>query len=73
MVRVAIGTSATVYEAHNDTVYVVETNIDDASGELIGNLVEQLAEVARDVTVISGTTKRADRPISSGLYRKIFG
>jgi uncharacterized protein (TIGR00299 family) protein len=58
VVRVAIGTSATVYETHNDTVYVVETNIDDASGELIGNLVEQLAEVARDVTVISGTTKK---------------
>jgi uncharacterized protein (DUF111 family) len=36
----------------------VETNIDDASGELIGNLVEQLAEVARDVTVIPGTTKK---------------
>src|SRR5919106_866553 len=40
-------------------VYVVETNIDDVSGELVGNLVEQLAEVAKDVTVISGTTKKS--------------
>jgi uncharacterized protein (DUF111 family) len=37
----------------------VETNIDDVSGELVGNLVEQLAEVAKDVTVISGTTKKS--------------
>ncbi len=37
----------------------METNIDDVSGELVGNLVEQLAEVAKDVTVISGTTKKS--------------
>jgi uncharacterized protein (TIGR00299 family) protein len=59
VVRVAIGTSGTVYETTKDTVYVVETNIDDVSGELVGNLVEQLAEVAKDVTVISGTTKKS--------------
>jgi uncharacterized protein (DUF111 family) len=59
VVRVAIGTSGTVYETVKDTVYLVETNIDDVSGELVGNLVEQLAEVAKDVTVISGTTKKS--------------
>src|ERR671912_668341 len=59
VVRVAMGTSGTAYETTKDTVYVVETNIDDASGELVGNLVEQLAEVAKDVTVISGTTKKS--------------
>jgi pyridinium-3,5-bisthiocarboxylic acid mononucleotide nickel chelatase len=59
VVRVAIGTSGTVYETSKDTVYVVETNVDDVSGELVGNLVEQLAEVAKDVTVISGTTKKS--------------
>jgi len=59
VVRVAIGTSGTVYETTRDTVYVVETNIDDATGELVGNLVEQLAEVAKDVTVISGITKKS--------------
>ena len=58
MVRMTIGSSTTVYETTKDTVYVVETNIDDASGELVGNLVEQLADVAKDVTVISGTTKK---------------
>jgi pyridinium-3,5-bisthiocarboxylic acid mononucleotide nickel chelatase len=59
VVRVTIGTPGTVYETTKDTVYVVETNIDDASGELVGNLIEQLAEVAKDVTVISGTTKKS--------------
>jgi uncharacterized protein (TIGR00299 family) protein len=59
VVRMTIGSSGTVYETTKDTVYVVETNIDDASGELVGNLVEQLAEVAKDVTVISGTTKKS--------------
>jgi uncharacterized protein (DUF111 family) len=39
----------------------VETNIDDASGELVGNLIEQLSEAAKDVTVISGLTKK-NRP-----------
>jgi pyridinium-3,5-bisthiocarboxylic acid mononucleotide nickel chelatase len=59
MVRLVIGTSGIVTETTKDTVCVVETNIDDASGELVGNLVERLAEVANDVTVISGTTKKS--------------
>lgn len=61
VVRVLIGTSGAVYETTKDMVYVVETNIDDATGELVGNLIEQLSNVAKDVTVISGTTKK-NRP-----------
>jgi pyridinium-3,5-bisthiocarboxylic acid mononucleotide nickel chelatase len=59
VVRVVIGTSGMIAETTKDTVCVVETNIDDASGELVGNLVEQLAEVTKDVTVISGITKKS--------------
>jgi uncharacterized protein (TIGR00299 family) protein len=59
VVRVVIGTSGIVTETMKDTICVVETNIDDASGELVGNLVERLAEAANDVTVISGTTKKS--------------
>jgi hypothetical protein len=59
MVRLLIGTSGIVAEAAKDTICVVETNIDDASGELVGNLVERLAEVAKDVMVIAGTTKKS--------------
>jgi uncharacterized protein (DUF111 family) len=61
VVRVLIGTSGAVYETTKDIVYVVETNIDDATGELVGSLIEQLSNVAKDVTVISGTTKK-NRP-----------
>ena len=59
VVRVLIGTSGTLAWASRDTVCVVETNIDDATGELVGNLVDKLSEVARDVTVIPGTTKKS--------------
>jgi uncharacterized protein (TIGR00299 family) protein len=60
LVRTLIGTSSIVVAAATkDTVCVVETNIDDASGEVIGNLVEQLTEVCKDVTVIPGTTKKS--------------
>jgi pyridinium-3,5-bisthiocarboxylic acid mononucleotide nickel chelatase len=57
VVRVLIGTSSVV--TAKDTVCVVETNIDDTSGEMIGNLVEQLTDVCKDVTVIPGTTKKS--------------
>ncbi|HZC88917.1 MAG TPA: nickel insertion protein, partial [Nitrososphaera sp.] len=46
-------------QASKDTVFVVETNIDDASGELIGNIIDRLTEVSKDVTVIPGTTKKS--------------
>jgi hypothetical protein len=59
MVRVLVGTPGIIAETTKDTVCVVETNIDDASGELVGNLVERLSEVSKDVTVISGTTKKS--------------
>lgn len=59
VVRLVIGSSKTVSETSKDTVCVVETNIDDASGELVGNLVERLSDVTKDVTVISGTTKKS--------------
>lgn len=60
VVRVLVGTSGVgVTEIAKDTVCVVETNIDDVSGELVGNLVEKLSEIAKDVTVIPGTTKKS--------------
>jgi len=59
VVRVVVGSSSILAEAAKDTVCIVETNIDDASGELVGNLVERLAEVAKDVIIIPGTTKKS--------------
>jgi uncharacterized protein (TIGR00299 family) protein len=59
VVRLVVGSSRIVSETSKDTVCVVESNIDDASGELIGNLVERLSEIAKDVTVIPGITKKS--------------
>lgn len=59
VVRVLVGTPGIVAKTTKDMVCVVETNIDDASGELVGNLIERLAEVSKDVTVIPGMTKKS--------------
>jgi len=58
VVRVLAGSAPSGLE--KDTICLVETNVDDASGEIIGNMVERLTEAgAKDVTVISGTTKKS--------------
>jgi len=45
-----------------DTVYVLETNVDDASGEIIGNMIDSLMEKGvKDISVIPTTTKK-NRP-----------
>jgi uncharacterized protein (TIGR00299 family) protein len=59
IVRVLVGTSNVITETTKDSVCVIETNIDDASGELVGNLVDRLTEVAKDVIVIPGITKKS--------------
>ncbi|NOJ28020.1 MAG: nickel pincer cofactor biosynthesis protein LarC [Nitrososphaera sp.] len=58
--RILIGESALA--AEKDSVCVVETNVDDVSGEIIGNLIETLADSgAKDVTVLAGIGKK-NRP-----------
>jgi uncharacterized protein (TIGR00299 family) protein len=60
--RLIIGTSQIVYDATIDTIFMIETNIDDISGEIVGNMIEQLTESgAKDVTVIQGISKK-NRP-----------
>lgn len=60
VVRLLIGTSTTIAkDAVKDTVCVIETNVDDTTGEIVGNLVERLSEVSKDVTVFPGTTKKS--------------
>ncbi|MEM2760113.1 MAG: nickel pincer cofactor biosynthesis protein LarC [Nitrososphaerales archaeon] len=45
-----------------DTVYVLETNVDDATGEVIGDMIDSLMESgAKDVSVIAVTAKK-NRP-----------
>ena len=59
VVRMLVGTRSGVADISKDTICIVETNIDDASGELVGNLLERLAEVSKDVTLIPCTTKKS--------------
>lgn len=67
LVRVTIGT--TPVAAEKDTVCLIETNLDDATGETLGNLIERLTGAgAKDVTVLTGTGKKG-RP--SHLVRVI--
>ena len=50
-----------------DTIYVLETNVDDITGEIMGRMIDSLMEKgAKDVSVIPATTKK-NRP--SNLIR----
>jgi len=42
-----------------DSVKILETNVDDVSGEILGNLIEKIMEKgARDVSIYPGITKK---------------
>jgi pyridinium-3,5-bisthiocarboxylic acid mononucleotide nickel chelatase len=57
LVRVTIGFAPSAIE--KDTVCLVETNIDDATGETLGNLIESLTNAgAKDVTMLTGIGKK---------------
>ena len=65
ILRVSIGKTDFFGYIQSDTVTVLETNIDDVNGEIMGNLVEKLSsndtEGIKDVTVINGISKK-NRP-----------
>ncbi|MFI5406434.1 MAG: LarC family nickel insertion protein, partial [Nitrososphaerales archaeon] len=65
ILRISIGKSNIHGSIQSDTVTVLETNIDDMTGEMIGDLVEKLSKQdvgVKDVTLISGITKK-NRPV----------
>ena len=48
-----------IHQFQQDTVQIIETNIDDVSGEVIGQMVDKLiTKGAKDVTVSSAITKK---------------
>jgi uncharacterized protein (TIGR00299 family) protein len=62
ILRLVIGESPLSLDANIDTVFVIETHIDDLSGELVGNLIEKLDKSgALDVSVLQGLSKK-NRP-----------
>jgi uncharacterized protein (TIGR00299 family) protein len=57
--RIVMGKSPLINKVNTDTIYLIETNVDDISGELIGNLIDELIQAkAKDVTVIPGISKK---------------
>jgi uncharacterized protein (TIGR00299 family) protein len=62
ILRFIIGGSSLASEAYSDTSCLIETTLDDISGEIIGNLIEQLsAGAVKDVIAIPGIAKK-NRP-----------
>ncbi|HET7147870.1 MAG TPA: nickel pincer cofactor biosynthesis protein LarC [Candidatus Nitrosopolaris sp.] len=62
ILRFIIGGSSLASEAYLDSKCLIETTVDDISGEIIGNLIEQLSAVpVKDVIAIPGIAKK-NRP-----------
>ena len=60
--RFVMGNSYSSFKYGNDTVTVLETNVDDITGENLGALIEHLSKSGiKDVTVIPGIAKK-NRP-----------
>jgi pyridinium-3,5-bisthiocarboxylic acid mononucleotide nickel chelatase len=63
ILRLVIGRSSLISKASVDIINLLETNVDDISGEVIGNLIDVLLEAgALDVVAIPGISKK-NRPV----------
>jgi len=57
VLKIVRGISSTKLQL--DTVKILETNVDDVSGEVLGNMIEKImAQGAKDVTISSAITKK---------------
>ncbi|MGB8163005.1 MAG: nickel pincer cofactor biosynthesis protein LarC, partial [Nitrososphaeraceae archaeon] len=62
ILRIVVGQSNSNVDHTSESVFEIETNVDDATGETIGNMIETLyANSAKDVTVLQGISKK-NRP-----------
>ncbi len=65
ILRISIGIPQFFNNIQTDFVTVLETNIDDINGEILGNLIEKMSlekPFVKDITIINGITKK-NRPI----------
>jgi uncharacterized protein (TIGR00299 family) protein len=63
VLRLVIGKSSLISKAGTEIVHLLETNVDDISGEVIGNLIDVLMKAgALDVIAIPGISKK-NRPV----------
>ena len=59
ILRIVIGEVPLLNSLQTDSVCLVETVVDDVSGEIIGNLIERLSSgMVKDMIVIPGITKK---------------
>lgn len=57
VLKIVRGTEKNIFD--KDTVTLLETNVDDVSGEILGNLIEKLMHAgAKDVSIYHGITKK---------------
>ncbi|MDR4510613.1 MAG: nickel pincer cofactor biosynthesis protein LarC [Nitrososphaeraceae archaeon] len=62
ILRVVLGNDPQASLPNYEDIILLETNVDDLSGEILGNLIEVLMkEGAKDVTILPGITKK-NRP-----------
>lgn len=62
ILRLVVGKSNSKVDHTSESVYEIETDVDDTTGEIIGNMIETLyANDAKDVTVLQGISKK-NRP-----------
>jgi len=60
ILRVVIGNPNLKLDYPLESIYELETNVDDVTGEVIGNLMDVLYEnKAKDVTVLQGISKKS--------------
>jgi uncharacterized protein (TIGR00299 family) protein len=60
ILRVVIGNSNSKLDYTLESIYELETNVDDVTGEVVGNLIDVLYENnAKDVTVLQGISKKS--------------
>jgi uncharacterized protein (TIGR00299 family) protein len=63
VLRLVIGKSSLISRAGTEIVHLLETNVDDISGEVIGNLIDVLMKAgALDVVAMPGISKK-NRPV----------
>ncbi|MDP9197577.1 MAG: nickel pincer cofactor biosynthesis protein LarC [Thermoproteota archaeon] len=63
ILRITIGDQPVSSRQNLESIYEIETNVDDLNGETIGNMIEVLYHKgAKDVTVLQGITKK-NRPV----------
>ncbi len=57
VLKIVIGEKSTEFQ--HDIVKVLETNVDDVSGEILGNMIEKIMDAgAKDFTISSAVTKK---------------